>query len=193
MSCKILLIDGHPDAESFCAALAAEYVAGAQERGREVKRVTLRELKFDPLLHYGYRQPQELEPDLIKVQALIKECTHLVLVTPVWWGSLPGLLKGFIDRTFVRDFSHRFDPKKKLPEKLLRGRSVTTIYTQSSPWWYTKFIIGENFWRTLRRSIFDFVGFAPVQRFYFDKVKGSSPERRQEMLARCRELGRRGA
>lgn len=189
---RILLIDGHPDAGSFCAVLARAYVEGAREAARDIDTVAVRDLVFDPILRFGYRQSQPLEPDLLAVQEKILASTHVVWVAPMWWGGLPGLLKGFIDRTFIRGFSHRFDPARRIPVKLLPGRSATLIYTQSSPWLYTLIVHGDHFWRMVRKSIFDFVGFAPVRRRCFSRIKACGDAARARMIEDARARGRQG-
>ena len=187
-----LIIDGHPDAESFGRHLADAYEAGARAAGFPVERLNVRDLAFDPILHYGYRQVQPLEPDLLRAQELIRRNRHLVWIAPMWWGGLPGQLKGFIDRTFIRDFSHRFDPERKLPVKLLTGRSATMLYTQSSPLWYTTLVHRDHFWRMVRGSIFEFVGFHPIRRRCYAGVKSCSDAVRRSMLEDARERGRQG-
>jgi putative NADPH-quinone reductase len=193
MGRKILVIDGHPDAESFCAALADRYVAGAMEAGHEVQRLKVRDLAFDPALHFGYRLPQALEPDLLEAQSLIRACDHLVIVTPLWWAGLPAPFKAFIDRTFIRGFSHAFNPAKRIPEKLLSGRSATVLYTQGSPFFYSWLIVGDAFWKMLKRGVLEFSGFSPVRRVCFDRIKNRTPEAYAKMLDRVSALGRQGA
>ena len=189
---KILVLDGHPDNESFCAQMAIDYERGAKQTGYEVKHLKVRDLQFDPISHYGYRQAQELEPDLKTAQELIQWCEHLVVVSPVWWGTPPALLKGFFDRTFIRGFSHAFNVTKKRPEKLLRGRSATVLYTQGAFWWYSKLIIGDAFWKVMKRSILGFCGFSPVKRYYFDTVKSGDDNERKRILAVAYNLGEKG-
>ena len=101
----ILVIDGHPDPESYCAALSSAYLEGAKERKIDILRI--RDLKFDPNLQFGYRKRTELEPDLIMCQELIRNASHLVWVYPVWWGSVPAILKGFLDRVLVPGFAFK--------------------------------------------------------------------------------------
>ena len=75
---KILIINGHPDKESFCFALAESYKKGAGTNGTDCKLINLIDLKFDPILASGYRVVSELEPDLLMMQKDIKEANHLV-------------------------------------------------------------------------------------------------------------------
>lgn len=192
MAKRILVLDGHPDQESFCAAMAAQYVDGAKEAGYTVEILAVRNLVFDPVLHYGYRKVMDLEPDLLITQEAIKQCEHLVIITPVWWGNIPALFKGFFDRAFISGFSHRFNVQIKRPEGLLKGRSASVLYTQGSPWFYSLLVRRDSFWKTLKGSILDFCGFHPVKRKYFDKVKSGTDADRHAILEKAYELGKRG-
>jgi NAD(P)H dehydrogenase (quinone) len=189
---RILILDTHPDSESFCAALADCYFGAAKLFGHDIEILKIRDLKFDPILHYGYRKKQEIEPDLLMAQEKIRWAEHLVIITPVWWGGLPGLFKGFIDRTFISGFSHRFNKKTNRPEGLLAHRSVRVIYTQSAPWLYSLVLRNDSFWHTLSKSILKYSGFNPVQRLYFDNVKHCSNKRRGRILETVRTLGAQG-
>ena len=108
MAQRILVILGHPSESSLCAGLAQSYIEGARAAGAEVRLLALGALTFDPLLHAGYRGEQALEPDLQAAQAQITWAEHLVWVYPTWWGAMPALLKGFIDRVFLPGFA--FNP-----------------------------------------------------------------------------------
>lgn len=188
---KILIIDAHPDAESLVSFFCKKYEQAAKQN-HEVEKITIRDLNFDPILHYGYRKAQDMEPDLLLAQEKIKSCQHLVLFTPNWWGSLPALAKGFFERVFIRDFSHRFNPKKKMAEKLLIGRSASVVYTQSSPKFYTRFFIGDPFWKCLKNSILTYVGFENVKRCYIEKAKNIEPERFRQILNDLEKMGKEG-
>ena len=84
MSKKILVLCGHPDHESFSGEVASQYENAAREAGHEVVRVNLGQLHFDPILHKGYKEIQQLEPDLLDLQNRFREAEHIVLVYPNW-------------------------------------------------------------------------------------------------------------
>ncbi len=188
---KILIIDAHPDSESLGAFLCKKYEENARQN-HDVEKIVIRDLSFDPVLHFGYRVAQDLEPDLLQAQKKIKACEHLVLFTPNWWGSLPALAKGFFERIFIRGFSHRFNPEKKIAEKLLNGKTASVIYTQSSPKFYTKFIIGDAFWKCLTKSILGYVGFSNLKRYYISKAKSIDPQRMKKILYDLEKMGKDG-
>jgi putative NADPH-quinone reductase len=62
---KVFILSGHPDAESMCCNLAESYKKGAEAKGYEVRITHLANMKFDPILHKGYKVIQELEPELV--------------------------------------------------------------------------------------------------------------------------------
>lgn len=97
---KILLINGHPDKESYCNGLAEAYKKGVLTTNAELKEIVIADLKFNANLQYGYRKRTELEPDLLEAWDKILWADHLVWVYPVWWASYPAIMKGFIDRLF---------------------------------------------------------------------------------------------
>ncbi len=78
MAKKIVIINGHPNKDSFNFALAAAYKKGALESHAQVKEITLSELNFNPNLAFGYQKRQELEPDLQAAWEKITWADHLV-------------------------------------------------------------------------------------------------------------------
>ncbi len=179
---RILLIDAHPKHTSLCAALAAAYAKGASEQGGvAVRTLALRDMQFDPILRVGYDERQALEPDLKAAQAAIEEASHLVIVTPLWWGSVPALLKGFFDRTLEKHWAYRYT-EKGLPEGLLAGRSARVIMTTDSPGWYLRWLQGNPTQNQLVRSTLKFCGFKPVGFTRIGPVHNSTPEMRARWL-----------
>ena len=86
---KVLVFLGQEDSETLSGFLADSYEQGAKDAGHEVKRINIGDLKFDPLLHKGYKEIQELEPDLIRVQEEMKWADHVALFIPI--GGVPCL------------------------------------------------------------------------------------------------------
>lgn len=180
---EILVLDGHPRAGSFGAALADAYTRGAEAAGASVRRVALRDLRFDPVLHDGYAQPQALEPDLVAMQDALVAARHLTLCYPTWWGTAPALLKGFIDRTFLPGFAFRMSGGRR-HEKLLAGRSARLVVTMDWPVWAWGLGQGAPGRRAMRDATLGFVGFAPVHLTELGQVRESDAARRAGWLAR---------
>ncbi len=179
---KILAICGHPDSNSLNASLLKSYIKGAEESGAEVRRIFLGDLNYDPILKKGYQEIQELEPDLIKSQEDILWADHLVFFYPIWWGTIPALMKGFFDRSFLPGFSYQFHDGKQIPEKLLKGKSAHLFVCMDSPSFYYKLFLGSPGHKMMKRAILKFCGVNPVKITEFCTVKLSDEDKRKKWL-----------
>jgi len=188
MSKRVLVILGHPSTDSFCAALAERYVETAIGAGQDVRVLHLAALCFDPVLHEGYKQIQPLEPDLLKAQADITWAEHLVLVFPVWWGGVPALLKGFLDRILLPGFAFSYRKGKAFPEKLLLGRSAYLLVTMDTPPWYYKWVYRMPALHQMRKTTLAFCGIKPVATLTFGPILDSTAKQRDNWLGQARKL-----
>lgn len=186
---KILLVNGHPDRDSFCHALSQAYKQGAQSAGAEVREINVGDLKFSPNLAHGYRKITELEEDLLKAQDSIKWAEHLVFVYPTWWGTMPALLKGFIDRTFLPGFAFKYRSNSIWWDRLLTGRSARVIVTMDSPVWFFRLVNGKPGHNAMKKMVLEFCGIKPVKITSFGSVKLSNDKQRARWLDKVRHLG----
>ncbi len=179
MSKNIVVILGHPDSNSYCASLAESYVQAAQQKGHSLKLFKLGDAQFDPILHHGHNQRQELEPDLVEIREAILWASHIVFVYPIWWGSIPALLKGFIDRTFLPGFAFRYRPNSIWWDRLLAGRSAHLIVTMDTPPWYYRWIYKMPGHNQMKITILEWCGIKPVKISSFGPLKDSSDQQRE--------------
>ena len=191
MSKRILVILGHPDGDRFCGAIANSCLEGARVAGNEVRQISLGDLSFDPVLHKGYARIQELEPDLVAAQEAITWAQHIVFVYPTWWGGMPALLKGFIDRVFLPGFAFRYREDSPFWDRLLTGRSAHLLVTMDTPPWYYRLVYRMPGHNQMKRTILEFSGIKPVAVSSFGPVKGSSQQQREKWLGKAREYGRK--
>jgi len=186
---NILIINGHPDKNSLCCSLAETYKEGCESNGANCTLVNLTDLEFDPILHYGYKQRTELEPDLVKMQEAILKADHLVFVYPTWWGTYPALLKGFFDRVFLPGFAFKYRENSLFWDKLLKGKSARLIVTMDTPKWYYSLVYKSPGHNSLRKGILEFCGIKPVRISAFGPVKTSDDKKREKWLSKVRKLG----
>ena len=121
---KVLVINGHPDQESFNYALSKAYISGLRNAEAQVESLNIADLDFNPNLKYGYRKISELESDLLQAIDQIKQADHLVWVLPMWWYGMPALMKGFIDRIFLPGLFFKYQKGNPFPKKLLKGKTA---------------------------------------------------------------------
>ena len=76
-------------------------VENIDSKHHEVEVINLNEENFDPVLRYGYRKRMEEDSFILRSQELIQWADHFIFVYPIWWSSMPSLMKGWIDRVFT--------------------------------------------------------------------------------------------
>lgn len=190
---KILIINGHPDPQSYCKALSESYAEGVRKSDGTVEMIDLSEIEFNPNLRYGYRQRTELEPDLLKAQELIRWADHLVFVYPTWWGTMPAVLKGFIDRIFLPGFAMRYRDNSPLWDKLLKGKSAHLIVTSDTPRLYNTLVYRQAGHRIMKSNILQFSGVSPIRVTDISPVRKSTDAFRQKWLDKVNEMGMKQA
>ena len=186
---KILIINGHPNLESFNFGIAEAYKKGAINAGAEVKEIIIGELNFNPNLQFGYEKRIELEADLLESWEKIKWADHLVWVHPVWWGGVPAITKGFIDRVFLPGFVFQYRENSVWWDKLLKGKTAHIITTLDQPGLYYCLVFGKPSVNQLKKTVLEFCGVSPVKVTYIQPIRNSTLEFRDRWLEKVKKLG----
>lgn len=189
MGKKILIINGHPNSGAFNFGITAAYKRGAEGSGAEVREILINDLKFDPNLQFGYQKRTELEVDLLDSWEKIKWADHLVWVHPVWWGGLPAITKGFIDRLFLPGLAFQYRENSAWWDKLLKGKTAHIITTLDQPGWYYRLMYGRPSVNQLKKATLEFCGISPVKVTYIGIIKKSDLALREKWLESVRALG----
>ncbi len=189
MAKKVLIILGHPNKETFCGSLGESYKKGALKSGAEVEEIFVSDLKFDPILHQGYKTIQELEPDLLRAQQLIKWAEHFVFIYPTWWVTMPALLKGFLDRVLLPGFAFKYRPNSSLWDQYLTEKSARLIITMDAPVWYNFLVYGNAGQKAMKRGTLGFCGIKPVRVTTIGSVKMLKTEQLINWLNKIEKLG----
>lgn len=189
---NILVIHAHPDAGHghFGDALAECYARAAQANGLETRTLALNQLTF-PLIDSAsnWRAPG-VPPDIERAQDNIRWCDHLTFFYPLWLGDMPALLKGFLEQVMRPDFAFS-EPKGKMPERLLTGRSARLVVTMGMPAFVYRAFYRAHSVKNFRRNILLFSGIKPVRTSLVGMVEGSD-RHRQKWLDKMTRLGSSG-
>ena len=117
-----LIVVAHPDPRSFTHGVASHVAEGVSAGGDSFEIADLAAEGFDPrftaadiAVHLREAPPAA---DVVAEQARIDRADGLVLVYPVYWWSMPGLLKGWIDRVFANGWAYDEGPDARLVKKL---------------------------------------------------------------------------
>jgi len=183
---NVLIILGHPSSKSFNGALADNFAAGAA--GHSVEKLYLGDLKFDPVLWMA--KEQEFEANLTAAQEKIKNADHLVFVYPNWWGGMPALLKGFIDRTFTMGFAYTLKDGEVKPRGLLGGKTAEIILTMDTPSCYYRLVLKMPGIREMKYAILKLCGVNVRRVTEFTSMRKSTEALRDKWKNKAERLGR---
>lgn len=188
---RIVIIQGHPDstARHFCHALADEYAKGCEDGGHEVRRIEVASLDF-PLLRTREDFEKGRPPESIKpAQDAIKWADHLVIIYPLWLGSMPALLKAFLEQVLRPGFAFEYQKSGGMARKLLVGKSARIIVTMGMPAFVYRWIFFAHSLKSLKRNTLWFCGVGPVKATLIGNIEGMTEKQRAGWLDEMRGLG----
>lgn len=107
----ILLVVVHPRSDSLTHAAARAFATAAEARGHRVDWADLHAEGFDPVLRAAdepdWDDPGRIySPEVQAEMARIARNAATVIVFPVWWWSVPAMLKGWIDRVWNHGWAY---------------------------------------------------------------------------------------
>ena len=143
---KIFIVHAHPEPQSFCSAMKDTAVETFQKLGHEVQVSDLHQMKWNPVasgddfevrsqpdyLVYALEQREsyksgQLSPDIQAEIEKLKWCDLLIFNFPMYWFSVPAILKGWIDRVFVSGFC--YGGKRFYDQGGLKGKKGLLAFT----------------------------------------------------------------
>lgn len=190
---RILIIQGHPDPRGghFCHALADAYAGGAAAAGHAVQRIEIARIDFPLVRHQGEWDGDLPPPALRSAQAQIAWADHLVVVFPLWLGTMPALLKGFFEQVLRPGFALIYKGNR-FPQKGLAGKSARVVVTMGMPAFWFRWFFRAHGVRGLERGILGFCGVKPVRETLIGLVEAKDGRGRAKWLAKVEAIGRMG-
>jgi len=107
---KVLTVVSHPREDSLTFAVADRFTQGLIDAGHETEVLDLHRIGFNPVLGEAdepdWSSSKTFSPEVEAEIARMKKHDALAFVFPVWWFSVPAMLKGYIDRVWNKDFAY---------------------------------------------------------------------------------------
>lgn len=147
---KVLIVIAHEEPRSFNAAMKDLAVETLEKAGHSVTVSDLYAMKFKAVAdgedflerrdrHFLKRQMEEkaaaelgtLAHDILEEQRKLKDCDLLILQFPLWWFSMPAILKGWVDRVMTMGFA--YGGGKWYDQGGLKGKRAMLAVTTGGP------------------------------------------------------------
>ncbi len=124
----VLNVVCHPKPDSFTHALARRFEEGVASAGHTFEHADLHAEGFDPVM-----TARDLEqfndvpmvPEIQAEQARVENADALCLIFPIWWFSMPAMMKGWLDRVWSAGWA--YDWKHDPNGSLLKPRPCTVL------------------------------------------------------------------
>ena len=189
---RLTIVQGHPDpgGNRLCHAIADAYALGAAAAGHEVTRIEVARLDFPILRTKEEFEHGNLPENLAEAQRAIVSAQHLVVIFPLWHGTMPALLKAFIEQVMRPGVALEYR-EHGFPKGLLAGRSARLVVTMGMPALIYRWYFRAHGVRGLERSVLKFAGMKPVRETLLGMVDAASAAKRRSWLDRMRHYGRR--
>lgn len=109
----ITIVFTHPWHGSFNKAILDEITSKYDKESKKYQIIDLPKDKFDPCFSEQemafYSKGKSVDPLVEKYQSFLKSSDEVIFIFPIWWGTMPAILKGFFDKVLLVNFSHNYD------------------------------------------------------------------------------------
>ncbi|MBD0403808.1 NAD(P)H-dependent oxidoreductase [Flammeovirga sp. EKP202] len=188
---KTTFVFAHPWHGSFNKAILDTAVKKLEEQGKEYQIIDLHKDNFDPVLREEdlalYSKGETTDPQVKEYQEILKNTDELVFIFPIWWYDLPAMLKGFIDKVFLKDFSY-IETKTGLKGLLTHIKKARVITTSESPSWYLVVFGGNVIKKAFIKATLKGVGIKDVQWINSSYTTSGSNDKRTAFLKKIHKI-----
>ena len=181
------IVFAHPWNGSFNKAILDKVVEKLDETKEKYTIIDLNKDGFNPVMtekELGlYSQGKSIDPLVLKYQEILKNTDELILIFPIWWMSLPAILKGFLDKVMLRGFA--YESGKYGIKGLLPIKSAKMITMAEAP----KFLLNiMGFGMTMRKANLGGVGIKNTKWIHYSLRAKGKDEDRKKFLENVKEF-----
>lgn len=154
---RVLMVRAHPVRESLLQAAGDRAAAAITRAGHEIRQIDLYADGFEPTVSEEewrmHKTGPALSPSLQSYADALGWAEHLVLVYPTWFGGFPAMLKGWLDRVWVRGVVCETSADSSRTRSKLRHITHLTVVTTHGGSKFMNSLGGEPGRRMVRRRI----------------------------------------
>ncbi|MEO0636315.1 MAG: NAD(P)H-dependent oxidoreductase [Pseudomonadota bacterium] len=186
----VLTVLDHPNPKAFSAAVAREFMAGAQTAGHSTELADLNAEGFDPRWSMADIEGDKVgkaPPDVLAEQERISRADAVAFIFPLFWWGMPSMMKGWVDRVWSWGWAYdQLDDPEKSLQRPRRGVFLIPAGARSdemSERGYTAAL--DTLWMS---GTFGYFGFTERKLILLNGSQGSE-ERRKGLLQTARAAG----
>ena len=182
------IVFAHPWNGSFNKAILDKVVEKLDETKQKYTIIDLNKDKFNPVMTEEelslYSQGKSIDPLVEKYQKILKNTDELILVFPIWWMSMPAILKGFFDKVMTKGFAYE-STQTGIKGILTNIKMAKMITTATAP----KFLLNiTGFGITMKKANLGGIGIKKTKWIHYSLRMQGKDEDRKKFLEKVKEF-----
>lgn len=180
---NIVIIYAYPNDNGFNSAIFSTVEKNISSN-HHVKVIDLYKDKYHPVLYFDdthKRRNLQFDEEVKGYRDIVSWATHLIFIFPIWWGGMPAILKGFIDRVFAKGFAYEY--KGIVPIGLLKNKTSWIITTHDTPSFYAK-IVQHDYGKVLKKQVLKMCGITPTKVYTMPFLRYKKEKSRKRFIQR---------
>ena len=177
-----LIVYCNPDPKSLSAAYKDAVVELTELSGHNATVRDLYQIGFKPVLEqmdFDALKRGQVPEDVKVEQEYLVWADFVTFIYPIWWTSMPALIKGYIDRVFTKNFAYAMDEQANF-KGLLASREVVILNNMGFSYeYYDKMGMLNSMRQTTDQGIFEFCGMHVAEHRFFGHLEGASKSERE--------------
>jgi NAD(P)H dehydrogenase (quinone) len=194
---SVLLVTAHPDQQSLTWQITREVAAGVESDGSaSVSVLDLTAEEFNPTFTKAdletYRGNAEPTEEILRYREFVDAADVTVAIFPVYWWSMPALLKGWVDRVFGGKWAYDFDADWNL-QGLIGDRGLGLQFVAiaaNDEESYERHGYLAAIRAQIDHGIVEYCGVKPAVTHVFYGSEDESGDAQREMLVKALQLGK---
>ncbi|HHW36692.1 MAG TPA: flavodoxin family protein [Bacillales bacterium] len=182
---NITIVFAHPWKESYNAAIFRQIKNALNDKNQGYEIIDLYADGFNPIMSKQelteFSKGKTMDPLVEKYQSILKKTDHLIFIFPVWWNDVPAMIKGFLDKVFIKNFAYE-DTKTGIKGHLNNIKKATVINTGKAPKWYLQFLGGNAIKGVFINNTLKSIGIKKREWLYLGLVNKTTTEKRNKFL-----------
>lgn len=172
----------HPSDDSFNHAVLDAISSNLEDLGREYAVINLYGEHFNPVLESS--AVEHSDPQAEKYARLLAKTSKIIFIFPIWWGEMPAMLKGFIDKSFIKGIVYDTTPEGAMMPCLDINSAMVVTTSEADSELFGNYIMGY-----LDPITFSTVGIHHTTWYNLDHISRRTDAERQNFITELlREL-----
>lgn len=186
---RILILYSNHHRDNFNSGLLERLITKITDKGHELVVRDLYQMNFDPVLRtrdfemISAGNPPE---DIRKEQEFIRWADVLLFIYPIWWGGMPAIVKGYIDKIFSWGFAYKSNGNGPYPLLTDKKAILMNSFGQTRAEYEMGMFAAMN--RVNSEGVFGFSGIEVIHQLYFPSIHSISEETRETYFNEAEKL-----